>query len=127
MPIIEDTEYDALLYVARSIELGHKPIEFDVPEIQAYEDTCKSGTTLKIDGETDEEKKKREANAKGSRRFRLKTKASKYTVGVGEGRKVLLKKGKPVLRKDQYTDILLRFHDENSHIGSKKLRCVVSI
>ena len=98
MPIIDDKEYDALLYAAMCIELCHKNIAWDVPEIQAK---GKSGTTLESDGDACEEKKKRENSAPSSKRSRFKAKASKYTVGVGEKRrKALLKEGKPVLRKD---------------------------
>ena len=73
MSITDDKDYDALLYVARCIELGHKNITWEVAEIHACEG--KSGTTLESDGDAGEEKKKREDSARSSR-SRFKAKAS---------------------------------------------------
>ena len=121
MPAIDDSEYNALVYVARSLELERK-IDWNVPEIKAYE---------QLQGESkcgDADEKRKAGSALSSRRSRFKARARKYAVGIGgKGRRVLMKEGKPVLRKDEYPDVLHRFHDQMAHSGSKKLRAVVSL
>ena len=125
MPLYCESEYDALLYVARRLT-GKRPIDWSAEVIQQHCEEKYGSQERECFGPAKGVPEK-QRNVWKARKTRFLSKARNYTVGLGDkGEKVLLKGDLQVLRTKDYDRVLQRFHDNNIHEGARKLRAVVS-
>ena len=113
MPLFSDATYEALLYVAKN-KCQNETIDWQAESIENH---C-------IEKYGQEEKNC--FSVRGNEAFRKRRqlflrRAIKYTSSNGK----LIKDGKPVLRRDDYQEVLERWHDKDGHAGQKKLRIKV--